>query len=119
MFRSLLIIAALFLQLNNVFGFAEIVSLKATCGTFSDETIVRIKEGTSYDFDPSWDAYKLTNGGNTPNFYSVLNGSKYAVNSFSGDFEEFSMPLNLKVAFSGSYSIKVKSLKNSSNDSYT
>jgi len=117
--KLLLILFIPVLQISNASGFAEIISLKAACSTYSDETVIRLKAGTTCDFDSDWDAYKLTNGGYTPNFYSVLNGSNYAINSFSGDFEEFSMPLNLKIAYSGSYSIRVKSLKSSYNESYT
>jgi hypothetical protein len=102
------------LQTNNAYSFAKIISLTASCGSYSDETVVRLEDQATDSFDGNWDAYKFPNTDNTPNFYTEIVGTTYSINSFSGDFQNYSLNLDLKVAFSGNYIITTKSLLNSS-----
>lgn len=112
-----LILMILICMNGEVYSFASAMSLKVSSGSYSDETVVRIVEPATYDFDNDFDAYKLMNLGNTPNLFTSLNGMNYSINSFPGEFESFDMPLNLKVAFSGSYSITAKAAYITSYDS--
>lgn len=114
--QKILLFTSLFftVQIQNAYSFADIISLTAASGNYSDETIIRFHEEATCEFDGDWDALKLSNGGNTPNFYSELNAKRYAINSVPQEFEELSVPLNLKVAFTGSYTISTQAI----NDSY-
>jgi len=98
---------------NKAYCFADIISLTASSGKYSDETIVRLENQSTYNFDTNWDAYKLFNTGYAPNLYTSLEGINYSINSIPDNVEEVFIPLNLKVAFIGEYLITVKSLKNS------
>lgn len=62
---------------------SNIIRLTASSGNYSDETIIRLKEEATFGFDEDWDAFKLNNGGNTPNLYTLLDGKKYVINSIS------------------------------------
>jgi hypothetical protein len=89
-------------------GFAQLkdaLMLKLSSGSYSDETAVRFLEEATDSFDPDWDAYKLSNGGNTPNFFTVVNGESYVINALKGPLTEKTVSLNLEVAFSGTYTI--------------
>jgi hypothetical protein len=81
------------------------IRLKVSSATYSDETVVRFLEVATDGFDSDWDAYKLKNGGNTPNFYSFWNSESYAINALKMPFTEREVPLYLEVAFSGTYTI--------------
>lgn len=100
-------------HISSGYSFADIVSLTVSSGNYSDETIVRLHEQATFDFDGDWDAYKLSNGGNTPNFYTAINNTKYAINSIPALFEKSAILLNFKAAFSGHYTIFVKNLNES------
>lgn len=88
-----------FSQLKNA------IRLKVSSGSYSDETVVRFLEGATDAFDSDWDAYKLRNGGNTPNFYSFWNSESYAISAFNMPYSEKEVPLYLEVAFTGTYTI--------------
>lgn len=114
-FRLFSLTAMIFVcQIQNVYSFADIISLTASSGSNSDETIIRLSPEATCDFDGDWDALKLSNGGNTPDFYSNLNGYIYAINSVPKDFETFSVDLDLNVRFDGSYTISTHAI----NDTY-
>ena len=119
--RKVLLLTLIFVifQVQNAFSYADILSLTASSGSYSDETIIRFYEEATCEFDGDWDAYKLSNGGNTPNFYSQLNAKRYAINSVPEEFETFSVDLNLKVAFDGNYTISTKAINNTYNSSLT
>jgi hypothetical protein len=107
------------LKIDQAYSFADIVSLTVSSGPYNDQTIVRLENQSTYNFDSNWDAYKLSNSGKTPNLFTSLNGINYSINSIPGDSNEFSIPLDLKVAFTGNYLITVKSIKNSYDSTLT
>ncbi len=66
----------------------NILRIKATSpNTVDDETVIRISEFASDDFDGNWDAYKLYNGGSAVNVYTSIGDVKYSVNSVSDTFD--------------------------------
>jgi hypothetical protein len=118
-YKLLLAVFVLIFQVSKVYSFTDIISLTASSGNYRDETLVRLHNECTMNFDGDWDAYKLTNGGNTPNFYTILNNTKYSINSVPLTFEEFTLSLNLKVAFTGHYIITVKSINDTYNSLFT
>jgi hypothetical protein len=111
--KLILTIFFIIYQVSNVSGFARVISLIAASGSYSDETAIRLENEATYDFDGNWDAYKLTNGGYTPNFYTTISGINYSINSVPMTFDEYTFDLQLKVAFTGNYTITTKSLLDS------
>jgi hypothetical protein len=85
--------------------YKNILRLKAISGTYSDETIIRLNSSATYNFDSNWDAYKLLNGGNTPNFYSTLKSINYSINSIPDTLTDITIPFKMVAAFTGNYSI--------------
>jgi hypothetical protein len=91
---------------NPGFGtYKNILRLKSISGNYSDETIIRLNSAATYDFDSNWDAYKLPNGGNTPNFYSTLKSINYSINSIPDTLTDITIPFKMIAAFTGNYSI--------------
>lgn len=88
-------------------GYKNIVRLKSISGNYSDETIIRLHPQATYNFDSNWDAYKLSNGGNTPNFYSILNSINYSINSIPDTLTDCTIPFKMVGAFTGNYSIVI------------
>jgi hypothetical protein len=107
----------IFCQISTVYGFARVIRLKTASGAYGDETVIRLEQESTFSFDSNWDAYKFTNLGNTPNFYTFLDGTSYSINSVPMSFDEYSFDLHLKVGFSGMYTITSTSLLNSADDS--
>lgn len=88
-------------------GESNVMSLKVTGNNASDETIVRFSDEATDLFDGSIDAYKLMNDGGTPSFFSILKNNQYSINSLPIPENPTLLPLGLKVAKSGKYSISV------------
>jgi len=117
---SLLLLFGTTLSFSKNLSLYNVIRLVASSGSYSDETILRLNSAATYDFDSNWDAYKLFNSGNTPNFYSVLNSIKYSINSVPDTIQEFTLPLKLSVAFSGNYTITASALDSTNfNNNYT
>ena len=66
-----------FSQLNNAFRF------KITGNGYSDETIIRLVNGASVNFDGSYDAWKLFSlNPNVPSLYTqISNGQELSINA--------------------------------------
>jgi hypothetical protein len=115
----LLTFFALLFQLSNTYGFAKIISLTAASGSYSDETLIRLENQATFNFDSNWDAYKLSSGGYTPTFGTILNGISYSINSVPLNFTDYTFQLNLKIAFNGAYTITTKQVLNSYDSTLT
>lgn len=101
-------LAFFIILLINLPGFAQLTNalrLTLSSGSYSDETVVRFLEAATDSFDPDWDAYKLKNGGNTPNFFNVINKESYAINALHAPFTDKTVSLNVEAAFTGTYTI--------------
>jgi hypothetical protein len=83
--------------------YGDIVRLSASCGQYSDETVVRFKEGATSDFDSQFDAYKLMNGGLSPSLFSSSANTDYSINSLPSNLPEQTIQLTLITAFAGQY----------------
>lgn len=60
----------------------------------SDETAIRYKIGTSFNFDDEFDAYKIIPANSeSPQLFTSIDEIKYAINSFANmaDFQNFSL----------------------------
>ncbi|MDB5274823.1 MAG: large protein, partial [Chitinophagaceae bacterium] len=83
----------------------DILRLTASSGDYSDETVIRFNHQATEGFDGDWDAYKLENGGNAPNLYTVSSNIEYAINSLPNTLIQKTIPLDIATAFSGNYTI--------------
>lgn len=103
-----------------------ILNLKVVGNDKSDETILRIVNDATFDFDGNFDARKLFSANtNYPQIYSLSSDLQnyIAINSIPNINEEKIIPLGFK-AIEGDYTINVKELSISANyiylmDTYT
>lgn len=85
-----------------------VMKLTVSVNGLSEETIIRFVDGATSDFDPEFDAYALGTGGNTPDLYTVMknkNTIHHDINSLPYDFDFIEVPLYLKTAIPGKYTI--------------
>lgn len=113
--KSLLIASVLIT--NMVFNvckaqLSDALMLTVSSGPYSDQTAIRFLDVATDYFDSEWDAYKLRNTENTPNFCSDINHQTYSINALKGAGKSIDkvVPLSLKVAFSGSYTITAEEI---------
>jgi hypothetical protein len=84
-------------------GISDILTLTASSGDYSDETIIRFKDGAQEIFDSQLDAYKMDNEDYTPSLYTELNHEQYSINSLPYSSKNTTIPVKLAAAFSGAY----------------
>lgn len=91
---------------------SDALMLTVSNGNYSDQTAVRFLDDATNNFDSDYDAYKLSNGGLTPNFSSYINNLNYAINALQGSGKKINqtVSLNLDVAFSGDYIITAEEI---------
>lgn len=83
----------------------KIIRLKASNGTFEDETYVRFSEYATENFDSHLDAYKIPNGENTPSIATKTGRETYSVNSIPMSIENKIIPIPLMVGIADTYTI--------------
>ncbi len=75
-------------------------------GTYRDETIFRTRTGATASFDPMYDAYKLYSfDPAVSNISSVVNGTRYGVNSVSDLTTNLDLAIKINVNTPGTYTI--------------
>ncbi|MFN6945914.1 MAG: hypothetical protein ACK4ND_13280 [Cytophagaceae bacterium] len=72
------------------------LKLRMDNGSFYDETLIRFRQEATEGFDSKYDAYKMRNTGNFPNFYTHWNGIDYAINALPNSYTKFEIPLNFE-----------------------
>jgi hypothetical protein len=82
--------------------------LSITNGNFRDETIFRLDDNAGYGFDNSFDAYKkFSDNYLVPQIYTTTSkGDELAINSYPAGVEYAQIPVNVKVARTGTYVIE-------------
>ncbi|MDF2457078.1 MAG: large protein [Cytophagaceae bacterium] len=95
---------AVFIAHSSFAQIQEVLMLTVSSGGNSDQTAVRFLDEATDTFDSQYDAYKWDNPGNTPNLFTVSDES-YAINAMAKEFEEKTIALYFKAAFSGSYTL--------------
>lgn len=86
-------------------GLNDIIRLALKRDGVSDETVVRFSEGATQDFDPTLDAYKLSNA--VFNLSSVSGNTKYAINALPGLTCSSSIQLNVSNVSPGTYQLEL------------
>ena len=84
----------------------SIIRLTASSGDFSDETIVRLYDDATENFDSHLDAHKLMNSGSNPNISTVLSNVDYSINTLPSKMHKKVIPVKLVAAVSGNYIIR-------------
>ena len=90
---------------------SNILRITASNDTLSDETLVRLIDGATYNFDSDFDAYKVSDeilGVPNPKpmslLYTTINDVNYSINSLPQDSSTLiTIPLNFSPASSGTY----------------
>ena len=77
---------------------SNVIRLVLHEGSFRDETIIRLKNGATQQFDPSWDAAKMFSQNSAqPQLYSILAGLEYTLNTITDNLiQPVILPLGYK-----------------------
>ncbi|HSZ72159.1 MAG TPA: T9SS type A sorting domain-containing protein, partial [Cytophagaceae bacterium] len=82
-----------------------LIRLNAITGAYSDETVIRLTDLATDNFDSQLDAYKLPSSGSTPNLSTSLANADYSINSISSNTIEKTIPVKLIAGLTGTYTI--------------
>jgi PKD repeat protein len=95
-----------FSQYNNAFRF------KITGNGYSDETIIRLLNGASQNFDSNYDAWKLFSPNpNVPSIYTQISvGQELSINSLPEFSEDKSITIYTNIPVNGTYTINVEEI---------
>jgi len=88
----------------------DMLKLKITGNSYSDETFVRFLETATAGFDQQYDAYKLAGLDEAPQLYSMLPDEKAAINTLPSYTVNQFVPLGLKVGTTTVYTINVEGI---------
>jgi hypothetical protein len=78
----------------------------------TDQMVVRLDPNASTSFDSLYDAYKFPGGPGTPYIASVMSGNDLSINSIPDLSAVVTIPVRVKVAVTGSYTISLDSISN-------
>ena len=81
----------------------SIIRIKLSGSVYSDETVIRIKEGTTTSFDFDYDAYKIMSGRTTPSMYTYIGTTNYSINSIPAKDSLRTILLGTKIKENGTY----------------
>jgi hypothetical protein len=106
------IIGNFFISFTSQAQLSDALMLTVSSGCYSDQTAIRFLDVATDRFDSEWDAYKLRNLGNTPNFCSNVEGQTYSINALHGSGLAINKKVSLKleVAFSETYTITAEQI---------
>ncbi|PCI96945.1 MAG: hypothetical protein COB15_08785 [Flavobacteriales bacterium] len=95
-----------FSQLNNAFRF------KITGNGYSDETIIRLVNGASVNFDGSYDAWKLFSlNPNVPSLYTQISpGQELSINALPDYTKDTSIIIYTHIPANGTYTLNIEEL---------
>ncbi len=111
--------SATFFRSSNTSSANAIIKLKLTQENNSDETIIRINELATDNFDNDFDASKLYSiNPNLPNVSSKLNGLAYAINTVYSFNQTSEIPIEIKVAQSGAIQLQIEGIQNYANQAF-
>ncbi|HEX8547164.1 MAG TPA: T9SS type A sorting domain-containing protein, partial [Cytophagaceae bacterium] len=88
----------------------NVLKLTVSNGKNNDETILRLVDQSTHEFDGKLDAFKMMNDASVPSFYSLSHNTRYSINSIPKDYKNSTIPLVLKVGEIGEYTISAASL---------
>lgn len=93
----------------------KMTRLTLTSGSVTDETLILLVEGSSYEFNETYDGFKLFSSSDPakPFIYSKLNGVNYFMKAVaSPESNPVIVPLEVIIKESGDHSIKVTEFEN-------
>jgi hypothetical protein len=82
-----------------------IIRIKLSGTVYSDETIIRFKEGTTTAFDFDYDAYKIMSRRTTPSMYTYIGTTNYSINSIPSKDSLPTIQLGTKINENGIYTM--------------
>jgi len=110
---------ATFFRSSNTSSANGIIKLKLTQEYNFDETLIRINELATENFDNDFDANKLYSiNPNLPNISSKLNGLAYAINTVNNFNETNEIPIEIKVAQIGAIQLQIEGMQNYANQAF-
>lgn len=90
----------------------NVLSLKVSGNSRSDETCIRFRDEATTDFNEEWDAYKLMGSSSVPNLYSVTNNMNYAVNSLPVNEMKGAVAIAFTAGSKGTFTLSVTGTDN-------
>ncbi len=103
----------IFLCLITLSGFTQtpnVLRLKIVGTDGIDEAVIRIKTGSTFGFDNSYDAYKIL-ATSVPQIYTLLsNGTMLSINSVPEIVNEYDFSLSIKIFIDGQYNVNTTGL---------
>ncbi len=102
---------------------SDILRLKISFGSNSDQTVVYLQEGATSDVDESFDALKLMGG--DMNIYTATGATNYSIQALPATSDTFSVSLPIASNYKGSHLLSAAEFSSSLNseiyllDSYT
>ncbi|MGN6645067.1 MAG: hypothetical protein ACTHJT_00945 [Cytophaga sp.] len=78
------VLLCIFIQsfiVNNLHAMDPLIWVRLKGVTYSDETVIRFREGTTTNFDFDFDAYKIMSTGTTPSVYTRIGNTDYSINA--------------------------------------
>jgi fibronectin-binding autotransporter adhesin len=89
----------------------RIMTISVEGNNFKDESLVRIHENASTNFDSSLDGFKIySNNPQVPSIATISNGVDFSINSLPSSTTNFSIPVKVKVGVSGTYELKLSGI---------
>jgi len=80
-----------------------LIRIRLSGTVYSDETVIRIKNTTTTNFDFDYDAYKIMSGGTTPSMYTYIGTTNYSINSIPASDSLPIINLGTKILEDGNY----------------
>lgn len=91
-------------------NFINLLSLKISDGTMTDETVIHFDENASADIDYSYDALKMM-ADSTVQLYSTNNDIKMSINTYNNLTQTTKVDLGMYIPVYGQYSISASNLE--------
>jgi hypothetical protein len=89
----------------------NLLRIKALANNYSDEIVVRFRDGATSNFDSQYDAGKMFGMGGSPQLYSVsADGQKLSINSIAATSEVVSIPVGFELETDGEVTLEISSV---------
>jgi hypothetical protein len=90
----------------------DLLELEIRGNDYKDKTFIHFMVGTTPEFDPEFDAYKLLGIDEAPQLYSMNQDTKFAINVMSPTDKNPVIPIGLRVGAGSTYTITASGIAN-------
>ena len=97
----------LFFSFSSLFGLNDVMKVKLSGNSYSDETVIRFLPGATQGFDSQWDAHKFFSlNPNVPQIFTRSNITDLAINALPPLLRDTVVELRMIIPVAGTYSIQ-------------